>query len=74
MTDVCCLIIGVIFGLVLFLIAISVFNRNNLAKTGYPTDSNGNVCELDTIKDGHSFPFLYFNDINNPKNRYCYSK
>lgn len=66
MTDVCCLILGLIFGLVLFIMAICMFNRANLAKTGYPADSNGNVCQLDTMDDAQSYPFLYFNDLNDP--------
>ena len=44
-----------------------MFNRDHLARSGYPADSQGNVCELDTAPDGQLYPFLYFNDIQNPQ-------
>ena len=45
MTDICCLIAGVLFGLVLFIMAICMFNSANLQRTEYPADSNGRICQ-----------------------------
>lgn len=66
MTDVCSLIIGVLFGLVLFIVACCVFNESNLQRINYPTDTAGNVCMLDTHTSIHYYPFVYFNNITNP--------
>ena len=65
-TDVCCLIIGVIFGLTLFIIACIDFNSTTLMRINYPADSKGNVCMLDTHTATHYYPFLYFNNISDP--------
>lgn len=66
MTDVCSLIIGVLFGLIIFIVACCVFNQNTLKKINYPADSAGNVCMLDTQTAVNNYPFLYFNNITNP--------
>lgn len=46
MTDVICIVIGVIFGLILFIMAVVMFDRSNLERTSYPADSTGNICQL----------------------------
>jgi len=66
MTDVCSLIIGVLFGLILFIVCCCVYNNNNLLRINYPANSSGNVCMLDTQTSVHNYPFLYFNNITNP--------
>lgn len=71
MTDVCCLIVGVLFGLVLFIFACVLYSSHNLKRTNYPADSNGKVCMLDTQTGVNNYPFLYFNNPNDPtKDRY----
>lgn len=68
MTDVICIILGVLFGLVLFIIAVCVYSRPNLKRASYPVDSKGVVCQIDAVKQGKQYPFLYFDDISNPNN------
>jgi hypothetical protein len=65
-TDVCCLVVGILFGLVLFITACAVYNGANLKKGSYPTDSSGKVCMLDTNTGQNNYPFVYFNDLENP--------
>ena len=62
----CCLILGLIFGLVLFIVACCLFNSGTLLRINYPADSNGGVCMLDTKTATHYYPFLYFDNISNP--------
>lgn len=67
-TDVCCLIIALLFGLALFILACVLINRSNLNRSNFPADTKGNICMLDT---NQSYPFLYFADVANPNsNRY----
>lgn len=67
-TDVCCLILGVLYGLILFIIACVLYSSYNLKKSNYPSDSAGTVCQLDTQTGVNNYPFLFFNDINDPAN------
>lgn len=72
-TDVCCLIVGITFWLVLFVLAFIMLNRANLVQINFPSDSHGNVCML-TPKKTKLYPFLYFQDIQNPNSqRYPFS-
>lgn len=73
-TDVCCLIIGVLFGLIIFILACCAYNGDNLKRSNYPADSKGRVCMMDTQTGVNNYPFLYFNDLNDPtKERYSSS-
>jgi hypothetical protein len=72
MTDVVCLIVGILFGLSLFVASVVMFNQSNLTKTYYPTDSQGNVCMIDAKDNSSAYPYLYFENVNAPTiNRYC---
>jgi hypothetical protein len=65
-TDVICIIIGVIFGLALFIAAIIMYNKANLHLADYPADSKGNVCAINAFDAKGRYPFLYFNDLTDP--------
>jgi hypothetical protein len=69
LTDVICIILGVLFGLILFIVAIVLFNSSHLSRTDYPADAAGNVCLLDAMGGNKSYPFLYFEDIESPDRR-----
>lgn len=69
LTDVICIILGVLFGLVLFIVAIVLFNSSHLSRTDYPADAAGNVCLVDAMGGNNSYPFLYFEDIESPDRR-----
>lgn len=46
-TDICCCGVGVVFGVILFILACVLFSKNNLLRSNYPTDKDGHVCQLD---------------------------
>jgi hypothetical protein len=56
----------VLFGLVIFIVAVAVYSSANLQRASYPTDSLGKVCMLDTNTGVNNYPFVYFNDLTNP--------
>ena len=64
-TDICCAIIGVVFGLTMFIIACVMLNKSNLIRANFPTDTKGNICLLDA-DNNKMYPFLYFSDLQNP--------
>lgn len=66
MTDVICLIVGILFGLILFITSVVMFNQTNLTKTYYPADSQGNVCIIDAKDNSSTYPYVYFENINAP--------
>jgi len=69
MTDVLCLVIGILFALSLLFTAIVLHNGDNLARSEFPTDSSGTICALDAKDENSSFPFLFFNEPRNPMGR-----
>ena len=73
-TDICCCGCGVIFGLILFILALVLINRTNIARSNFPTDNQGHICLYDQNAAGQTLPFLYFNDPANPmQSRMCVS-
>jgi len=66
MTDVVCMIIGILFGLILFIMAIVMINQTNLKKAYYPTDTQGNVCIVDAKDNTSNYPYLFFENVNAP--------
>ena len=72
-TDVCPLIIGILYGLIIFIVAVAVYNGSNLQRGSYPADSAGKVCQLDTNTGVNNYPFLYFNNPQDPSvDRYLF--
>jgi len=63
---VICIIIGVLFGLALFITALIMYNGANLHLANYPADSKGNVCAINAVDANGKYPFLYFNDLSDP--------
>jgi len=61
--------IGVLFGLLLLILAIVLYNEDHLNRTQYPVDYKGTVCVLEAEDKAGKYPFLYFNDIENPSKR-----
>lgn len=43
-------------------------NKDNYYKTNFPTDSDGKPC---AYGDNSAYPYIFFPDINNIKNRVC---
>lgn len=55
----------------MFIVACCSYSGDNLKRSNYPTDSKGMVCMMDTQTGVNNYPFLYFNDLNDPsKERY----
>lgn len=61
-----CIIIGVLFGLALFITALVMYNSANLHLANYPSDSKGTVCAIDAFDAKGKYSFLYFNDLSDP--------
>ena len=68
LTDCLCTIIGLLFALTLFILALVLmdtstyhFYLGNYLKSNYPTDSDGNPC---SYGDNWKYPFIFFPDIN----------
>lgn len=55
-TDVCCLICGILFSLLMLILAAATFNYSKYYKVNFPADSNGNLCGIDK----ESYPYVYF--------------
>ncbi len=73
-TDVCCAISGIIFGAVLFIVALIAYDHNKLQKINYAADRNGKICRLEMDENQNTYPFVFFNDINDPlSSRYSMS-
>ena len=71
-TDVFCCCIGVIFGLIMFILACVLMNTGNLKKANFPTDKDGHICMLEPNSKGELRPYVYFSDLSDPMNsRYC---
>ena len=65
-TDVCCCAIGVLFGLIMFILACVLFNSSNLVRANFPIDSDLHSCILDANSQGQKRPFIFFDDLSNP--------
>jgi hypothetical protein len=50
----------------MFIIALCVYNKNTLTKINFPADRKGTVCAASYDEQGVNYPFVYFNDINDP--------
>ena len=57
---------GIIFGVIMFIIALIAYNQSKLESINYPADRKGNVCVNSYDETGRNYPFIYFNDINDP--------
>jgi hypothetical protein len=65
----------------MFIVALVVHNSDHLSKVNYPSDRNGVICALTPDSNGQTYPFVFFNDINDPLTsryppllfRYCVS-
>lgn len=57
---------GVVFGLILFILACVLINRGNLVRAGFPADSKGHVCMYDRNAKDLLVPFVYFEDPSKP--------
>lgn len=45
-TDVCCAILGLIFGLAMFIVALVVYDHGKLERVNYPADRKGKICQI----------------------------
>lgn len=68
-TDVCCIILGVIFFLGMLVPTFFLYNDSiyfvtavNFQRSNFATDSDGNVC----VSDVPAYPYIYFSDPANP--------
>lgn len=50
----------------MFIIALCVYNKNTLTKINFPADRKGTICATAYDEQGVNYPFVYFNDINDP--------
>ena len=50
----------------MFVVALIVYDHNKLEKINYASDRKGKICKLEVDENKISYPFVYFNDINDP--------
>ena len=43
-TDIFCLIVGILFTVIMIVLAVVVFNYDTFLKSSFPTDSDGKLC------------------------------
>lgn len=75
-TDKVCIIFGLAFILVLFIITFSLYDEGNpysyletYLKSSFPTDSDGRLCGNELI----NFPYVYFVSLPDISKRVCVS-
>lgn len=68
-TDVCCAATGVLYSVILFILAIALFNYGSLLiysdhffRANFPSDSDGRLCGIDDKLT--MYPYVYF--VNPP--------
>ncbi|XP_041370892.1 choline transporter-like protein 2 [Gigantopelta aegis] len=59
-TDIICCILFLVFVTGMVIISVLAYARGNPYRLIYPTDSNGDICGLDNLKDK---PYLFFFDL-----------
>lgn len=68
-TDVCCLVVGIAFTLIMAIISFSIYDYDTYVKSSFPTDSDGRLCGV----DAPAYPLVYFASPPEIGRRVCVS-
>lgn len=50
----------------MLIVALISYDHNKLEKINYPSDRKGKICKLETDENQVTYPFVFFNDVNDP--------